>query len=240
MLLSYKFSDDSEIVLSQNKLQLDAKMSCAADNILSLEQQKGEKKLFNGTFLSATKCSNLTISAIMVEYKYYLAKLIDPILFGHLQIVPIAVSGILECKDGFVFGKRSRTVIQDSGKWELTPSGGIDCTNFTLGKPIDFKSQLLIELKEELGINSDAISDIKTFCYVFDPVSSVLDIGIWMKCSLDAKTIEARYEKLLLKEYDELSFVRKDCLERFFKHNSSQLVGISQELLNQHFRQIST
>ena len=234
MLRVYDFFDDSIVVLSSRDFEFDAILLSAIDEVWDKEQERRGKKLFNGKILSAIEHSNKEIKTVIVDYKHYLAKKTNPELFQLLNIIPVAVSGLLECKDGFVFGKRSDNVTQDAGNWELVPSGGIDCANVKLGFPVDFKNQLLVELKEEVGIDKNSIKSINTFCYILDESSLVLDIGISLYCDLDANSIESSYSKLPVKEYDQLSFIKRDDLSSFFMENSKHFVEVSRMLLTRY------
>jgi hypothetical protein len=238
MLRVYNFSDASKVSLSPLEFEIDDSLNSVIDEVWANEQERHGKHLFNGKILSAMQISSTEIKAVITEYKYYLAKKSNPMLFSRLKIKPIAVSGLLECRDGFVFGKRSINTIQDAGNWELVPSGSIDCSNVKPGMHVDFKSQLLVELKEEVGIDSNSIKNMKTFCYVLDEDSFVLDIGISLYCDLYASWIKKSYSNLKVQEYEQLAFIKRDKIPGFFRENSSQFVQVSRMLLNRYFGDI--
>ena len=235
MLSVFDFSDASKISLSPLKFEFDQSLNSAIEAAWASEKERRGGALFNGKILSAIEISNTEIKAVIIEYKHYLAKKLNPARFSGLKINPIAVSGLLECNDGIVFGKRSNIVTQDAGNWELVPSGGLECVEMSPDIPIDFKGQLLLELKEEVGIDSSFVKNMKTFCYVLDEETFVLDIGISLFCDLDGNSITRAYSKLNEKEYDQLSFVKRDEIFDFVTEKSNQFVAVSKVLLNKYF-----
>lgn len=148
------------------------------------EQERRNKKLFNGNILNLaiikqqTTDKRLVLQCHTVEYKQYFAQRsgID------LGITPLAVSGIVFYQENnskiFYVGKRSETVSQYPGYYELIPSGSIDAKNLVPNQPVDYSKQLIIELKEELGVPLEDIKSHKAFCLIFDEIDRVYDIGI--------------------------------------------------------------
>jgi hypothetical protein len=164
------------------------------------EQARRNKKLFNGNILNLavinnTQSQELILSCHPVEYKHYLAQRsgID------LGITPLAVSGIVfykeDNKEIFLVGKRSETVTQYPGYYEFMPSGSIDANNIVVAEPMEYKKQLLIELKEECGI-TDEVKTINSFCLIFDEVDRVYDIGIEIEIDIDHKTQIQEYTSI--------------------------------------------
>jgi hypothetical protein len=207
------------------------------------EQHRQDSALFNGRILSASIVSCNGIEGCIAEYRHLIAQTACPELFDYLRVRPVAVSGLLECADGIVFGRRAVSMTQDAGLWELVPSGGIDANKINddpeyLTVEIDIVSQLLTELHEETGIKSDSISGIYPFCLVDDTDSHVLDIGLVIKSSLSSDEILRAHRKNATKEYDRLRFIPRAEICKFIQEEASRLVGVSTVLI-QHFLETS-
>lgn len=234
MLSIYDFSDHSKVTLILNQRQNLKLQEAIIDEFFAKEQCKSNGNIFNGKILSAIDYSCDEIRAEVIDYKYFLAKKYNLNLFRPLKILPIAVSGLLKCKDGVVFGRRSSSVTQDAGKWELAPSGGIDCVNLKPNMSVDYRKQLLIELKEEIGVGFESIVNMQTFCFIVDDVDLVLDIGISLCCNLEAAEITNLFSKIKKPEYDELLFIRTGEVGSFLSKTGEQLVDISRLLLQRY------
>jgi len=142
----------------------------------------------------------------------------------------VAVSGLLECPDGIVFGRRAATVTQDAGLWELVPSGGLDGSKFVPGE-IDFRGQILAELHEEVGIGLESISSVTPFCLVEGLESHVLDIGIAMMSPLAGAALVRMHGVAGSTEYEELCVVRRTELAEFTRREASNLAEVSAALI---------
>lgn len=90
------------------------------------------------------------------SYKLVIAMRRIPGLAQELGIRPLAVTGILTCADGIVFGRRSMNVSQGPGLWDLAPSGGLTVRTDGLPDPI---GQIRSEMVEETGISEAEILD---------------------------------------------------------------------------------
>ena len=177
------------------------------------EQVRRNLKLFNGNILNLAVINkqaqqDLTLSCHSIEYKHYLAQRSGI----ELGITPLAVSGIVYYKQDnieiFLVGKRSETVTQYPGYYEFMPSGSIDANNIVAGEPMEYKKQLLIELKEELGI-SDEVKTINPFCLIFDEVDRVYDIGIEIEIN--------NSHKIQVQEYTSIEKLPIDLVAEYMK-----------------------
>jgi len=202
------------------------------ERIWQAEQKRRGKAMFNGRILSALTVKEEGICGCVAEYRHLIAQRVRPELFDELRIRPVAVSGLFECVDGIVFGRRSGTTTQDAGLWELVPSGGID-TSKTSGPEVDYLSQVLTELTEETGIKADSISSTIPFCLVEDTSSRVVDIGIAIKSSLSAVAILTIHQGAATKEYRELRIVPHAEVSGFINDEAPRIVGVSAMLIQQ-------
>src|SRR3990167_3983338 len=155
-MLSAQAISSSEFTVKVVEAQpaLSASLENEIEHLWIAEQNRRGKAIFNGSIMSATNVSCSGIEGCIVEYRYLIAQKANPDLFDTLRVRPVAVSGLLECADGLVFGRRANAMTQDAGLWELVPSGGIDANHLTLPARVDFSSQLLQELHEELGLST--------------------------------------------------------------------------------------
>ena len=235
MLSVHPFSPTACIRISNTISLLPNDVEAEVERLWQAEQQRRGKPLFNGSILSAIEISSHEIIGRIVEYRHYVAQRARPELFDVLKVRPVAVSGLLECADGVVFGRRAGSMTQDAGFWELVPSGGIDTSKADERTDVNYRAQILTELHEEIGINSDSVLSIRSFCLVEDIDSHVIDIGIAMVSPLSTDEVLRIHREAATKEYDELRVVPFADIDGFIQVEAMQLVGVSAMLI-QHFQ----
>jgi hypothetical protein len=191
---------------------------------------------FDGNILSAVEIAPHILWVRAVKYRYFAAQRARPELFETLRVRPVAISGLLECADGIVFGKRSLAMMQNGGKWELVPSGAIDAARADEAGAIDYRAQILIELREEIGLNAEAVSSLTPFCLIDDGESHVLDIGIAIESPKTADEIRRAHRASATKEYDELCVIEVGAVNRFVERERPQLADASEVLVQQYFQ----
>ena len=233
MLHVLKFLPTSTVTLQGAEVKLPASVEAEVECIWQAEQKRRGKALFNGRILSALEVTPQTISGRAVEYRHLIAQRARPELYNVLQVRPVAVSGLFECAEGIVFGRRADTMTQDAGLWELVPSGGIDVSKVAYGEEVDYRAKILTELNEEIGLSSDFVSNVSPFCLVDDLDSHVLDIGIAIASPLSADAVLRIHRAAASKEYEELRVVPLTEVGGFMQVEASQLVGVSAALINQ-------
>jgi hypothetical protein len=221
-------------MLLDRRISLSALVESEVENLWLAEQRRRGTSIFNGSIFSAVEIVPLRISGRAVEYRHWVAQKARPELFDVLDVRPVAVSGLLECAEGIVFGRRGAAVTQDAGSWELVPSGGLDARNRVPGE-VDYCGHCMTELREEIGIDSNAVVSVKPFCLVEDLDSHVLDIGVAMESPLDADTVLRIHRAAVSKEYDELRVVPRAALAEFGRSEAAQLVRVSAALLGRFY-----
>jgi hypothetical protein len=185
---------------------------------------------FNGSLFSVVSHEPRLISGWRAEYKSFVAQRREPSLFDVLKVRPLAVTGLLLCPDGVIFGKRSSNVEQDKKLWELVPSGGVDGSLLRPDGSIDLGSQLLMELTEETGIEHEQIAgQPKPFVLVEDKMSHVLDAGVMLRTDLSGQNIAETFSRLASHEYTELQVIAVERLRHFAK--TKGLAAVSAALL---------
>jgi hypothetical protein len=230
MLKVREFLPSSTVISVAGKVKLPDSIERQVEELWQKEQKRRGLSVFNGRLLSAIESSSQRIVGRVVEYRLLIAQRARPELYEVLQVRPVAVSGLLECPDGIVFGRRAVTVTQDAGLWELVPSGGLDATKFVAGE-INYCAQILGELQEEVGIGSESVSSVSPFCLIEDLESHVLDIGIAMMSPLTAAALVRHQRSAGSGEYEELRVVQRADLAEFMCRQASRLGRVTSALM---------
>lgn len=139
------------------------------------EQKRRGGKLHEGAILSALAFDQKSLTGQFVPYKYFLAQLFDPSLKQDLKIVPVSLSGLTCIGDNLIVAKRAWWVAEYPDCFELAPSGGIRPPNADQGY-VDMKSQILSELEDEVGIQSDFVKNVRFFSLVRDYKSDGIEL----------------------------------------------------------------
>ena len=232
MLRTYRV-DAALVVTAEGTLPpLDADLEHRVEELWRKEQTRRGTSLFNGTLLSVASRSPARIEAGLTEYRRFVAQRCDPTLVARLGVRPLAVSGLMRCRDGLVFGRRAETSTQDPGRWELVPSGSVDGRAVRPGGHVDLIRQLLEELREETGCSAAAVTSAEPFLLVEDTAQGVIDIGIELVVDLDAESVLASHRAAASKEYDMLRVVPLTELARFVSEARPPLVQVSRALLH--------
>lgn len=209
-----------------------ADVSAHIDDIWQAELARQSRPPFNGPLFSIASPEPHLIIGWHTEYKCYLAQRRKPALFDALKIKPLAVTGLLLCLGGVVFGKRSGDVEQDKSLWELVPAGGVDGSKLQPNGAIDLGGHLLSELAEETGIRSNHIvTPLRPFALVEDSASHVFDVGIILRTTLTPQQITETFHGLENREYTALDVIETSRLKSFADSEGSRLAAVSAALL---------
>lgn len=226
MLSVHEFSENAVLFIEKYRTKHDDSLLPIVDEIWNTAQSKNSF-LFDGSILSCISDSSNKITSVIDNYRFFFSKRIQPGLLEKIQIMPIAVSGIMECRDGFVFGMRAKFTTQDAGLLELVPSGGLDASTIKSNDRFDFKQQLLTELYEEIGVNQNMVSTITPFCYVIDNDALVLDIGIYMYSDVSQEVILDCFTKAHSFEYESIIFIPRNKILNFITIERKKISSIS-------------
>ncbi|HZQ18199.1 MAG TPA: hypothetical protein VFA90_05715 [Terriglobales bacterium] len=227
----YEFLPTASVRLVKNKIVLTESVQREIESLWHAEEQRRGKGMFNGQVLSVVEISSEGITARVSEYRHFIAQRKRPELFDVLRVRPLAVSGVLACRDGIVFGLRESAVTQHAGSWELVPSGGIDTNTQTKGGEVDYRATILAELQEEIGISADRVSEVKPFCLIEDNSSHVLDIGIALKSPISGDSLFEIHRSAATKEYTELRVIPRSAVDIFIEDESHNIVEVSVALI---------
>ena len=234
MLNVCDFLPTSTVISVAAKVKLPDSIEHEVEALWQMEQTRRGAAVFNSSLLSAVESSSQQIVGRVVEYRLLVAQRARPELYDVLQVRPVAVSGLLECADGIVFGRRAATVTQDAGLWELVPSGGLDASKFVPGE-VDYRDQILLELHEEVGVGLESLSSARPFCLIEGIESHVLDIGIAMMSPLAGDALVRMHHVAGSLEYEELRVVARAELAEFMRREAANLVEVSAALISRLF-----
>src|SRR5665213_393775 len=162
-------------------LRIDAIWARAAARV----EAGGCGRLFNGQVFSIDTISADRITGHLTEYRRLVAQAEEHALFADLGIRSLAACGVLCCLDGVVFGRRPSAAIYQPGMWQLCPAGSVDAGVRRPNGTMDYRAQLLTELREELGLEPDAIGAPAPLCIVEHPGSHVCDFGMALRSPLN-------------------------------------------------------
>lgn len=207
-------SDFEMVVLEGIRGGLSDDIESRIEVLWAEEEARLGKVLFNGSLFSATAITPTRLEGHFVPYKHFVAQMRDPSLADAVGIYAVAVTGVTRSADGskILLGKRSETVLQYPGEYELVPSGGVDADSIQDGH-VDFMEQLYRELEEEAGITKNQVLSSAPTKLVYDS-----KLRIWELCCdvvVDASVaLQARPE-----EHSELVWVPAEeaadfCLQR--------------------------
>ena len=138
----------------------------------------GAGRMFNGRVFSADTITPHLVTGHLTEYRRVVAQMERPELFAELGVRSLAVCGVLRCAGGVVMGRRHRAAIYQAGMWQLAPAGSVDAGAVGEDGAVDLRRQLFGELREELGLPSDAVDEPRPLCIVEHPGSHVSDLGL--------------------------------------------------------------
>jgi hypothetical protein len=233
MLNVHLLQSEPRITLAAAAPAVGPDIEARVDEIWQREKELRSHQLHNGRLFSVDHRDATTIVGWMSEYRYFLAQRREPSLHAALKIKPLAVTGILSCPDGILFGRRSARSEMDAGCWELVPSGGVDGAAVGPDGQVSLERCILIELEEETGIGASELSaHSRAVALVEDPQSHVTDVGIMLATASLAAQIQRRFAALENREYSELEIVAPAELRPFRRDRADQLGAVSAALLD--------
>lgn len=184
-------------------------------DIWAREQAARGGALFNGRVFSADAIAPAAIVGHWSEYRRVVAQMRDASLFAALGIRPLAVGGIIEGPDGFLFGRRPDDAVYQPGEWQLPPAGSVDDGAAGPDGAVDVHAMLLRELGEEVGLDAADVSAPQPVALVEHPGSHVLDLGMTLRTGLSHVAIAAAAARHGNGEYADLVSVPRNALAQF-------------------------
>jgi hypothetical protein len=203
---------------------LDARVESIWVRTKSRVSASGAGSLFNGRIFSIDTMAPDLITGHLTEYRRLVAQAEDHALFPELGIRSLAVCGVLLCLGGVVIGRRPVGTFYQPGMWQLCPAGSVDAGSRLADGTMDYRAQLLTEIREELGLAPDAIGEARALCLVEHPGSHVSDLGMAANVSLDAESVLTAHRTRGNGEYDPLRIVPVAGLPAFIDWAGASLV----------------
>jgi hypothetical protein len=233
MLKVHLLQSEPRVTLGAAAPTIGPDIEARVDEIWQREKELRPHDLYNGRLFSIDHCDAKTIVGWISEYRYFLAQRREPSLHAALKIKPLAVTGILSCSDGILFGRRSGRSEMDAGCWELVPSGVVDDAAVGSAGQVNLERCILIELEQETGIKASELSaHSRAVALVEDPQSHVIDVGIMLATASSAAQIQQRFAALENREYSELEIVAPADVRAFRRNRADSLGAVSAALLD--------
>ena len=209
---------------------LPADLQAEIDVLWAAERARRGAALFDGQIFSIHELALPLITGGFVPYRSWMAQRRRTELYEILRVRPLAVSGLLRCADGIVFGRRSGHTTDHPAQWELVPSGGIEpaCVESLRADPL---RQILREAEEEIGLSGEDISALGVFCLIEDGASHVVDLGITLASPCSATALSERHRTRGSDEYAALTVVAEEDLTEYLATRGDGLVAASAEML---------
>jgi 8-oxo-dGTP pyrophosphatase MutT (NUDIX family) len=195
---------------------LEPEVAAAVDRIWTHEMAARGAGLFDGPIFSLAGQAPDRLVLQPATYRRLIASRRDPALARRIGLRPLGVTGLLLCPDGVVLGRRGAKVHVEPGRWEPAPAGALD--------ELDWGAVVRRELREELGLEPEAVSPPSAVALVEDHESGVCDILCRLRTDLAAADIRAAWRRIGTDEYDELAVVAPGALPGFLAGNAASLL----------------
>jgi hypothetical protein len=206
------------------------------DAIWDDEQRRRGNGVTNGRIFSLADRDGPVLRVWETQYKWWIAQRRDPSLSPVLAIRPLAVSGIVGLADGLAFARRAESNTQDSGLWELPPSGGIDDRSRRPGGIIAADVQILAELEEELGVvPQEVATPLCAIAVMEGDADHVVDLVFELRIALSGRELMARFAAMTNREYTALRIVPAADAAAFLAREGGELSPASRALLDYLF-----
>ncbi len=216
-VISFPLDAGFELVLMPPPV-FPAALEARIDEIWAAEKRLRGDRLFNGPLYSLVGRSVDRLTLQPIGYRHALARRRAPeLVAAGLDLWPVAVTGVLTCRDGVVLGRRAGYLPDEPGLWEPAPAGGPD--------RLDPAAQVLAELREELGLRPEQVSPPQTCGLILDRSTGVFDIVLRMVTPLDAEAVHAAHRAYGTDEYSALTVVAPEHLPDFLAAETGQVTA---------------
>lgn len=226
-----------ELVVSGSAPALPKALEARIEEIWTAEQTRRQGALTNGLIYCIEDFDADRIHGHFEEYRRIIGQIRDADVCRTLDLWSLGVSGILQCRDGLVFGVRSAGNTYDQGLWELVPSGGVDDECLDQRGNADPKAQLLAELAEEIGLSAADVRVGEPFLLIKNAADHYFDFGLELITDLDGPAVLAAHADLDNDEYTELRIVPMDEVADFVRAHLDRMVAVSVIYL-QHLKRL--
>jgi len=227
-----------ELIVTSDAPALSEGLDARIAEIWTLEKNQRQSVLFNGLIYCIEAFDDDQILGHFEEYRRIIGVIRDAEVRNSLDLWSLGVSGVLQCRDGLVFGLRGVGNTYDQGLWETVPSGGVadECLDQN-GNP-DPKAQLLAELVEEVGLSANDVQVGSPFLLIKNIYGFYFDMGFELTTDLDGPIVLEAYANLDNDEYTQINIVPIDEIADFVSAHSDQMAVASMVYL-QHLKLFS-
>lgn len=153
-----------------------------------------KKNLFDGKILYFLESHGSKLMTFEGDYKHWCVNYHRPVDKRDISISAMAVTGIIRNGNHILVGKRSSSVSQNKGFFDLLPSGSLD-----INSKGDFLLQLESEYREELHSEGESNYTANVLGVLVDRVDCVVDVVVEMNVEGDLADFQLKnneYEKL--------------------------------------------
>lgn len=182
-------------------------------------------EIFDGTILTVLARDEGRISAGPIPYRRLLAQVREPALAPVLDLLPLAVTGIVLCRDGLVLGLRGGRLTQDPGRWEYAPSGSVDASALEQDGRIDAAGLVKRELHEELGVPPSLVRECRLLALAWDQSYPVLDLVYGIRADIGRDRLLAGLPTGAAAEHDRIAVVAPARLADFLAAEGERAAG---------------
>lgn len=209
---------------------LSSDLQAKVDALWEAEVRRRGTAVYDGCIFSVKDRTPDRITGVVVQYRLFAAQQRCPELFHTLEVRPLAVSGIVESPDGFIFGRRSDELAAAPGQWELAPSGGIDPEVCLFDQVVNYLRQFEIELEEETGIGASLVAGATPVVLVEDQDTHVIDLVIAANTRLLSPEIQHAFSTAT-REYSELRVVATPAIPSFLAEHPLDMTSTTTPIL---------
>ncbi len=220
---AFPVSPELVVELEETALPLPAELLPAIEAAWAAAQQRAYGRLFNGTIFSVTELGVDRIRGHFTEYRLAVAGYRDAEMAARLRIRQLSVCGVLQLRDGVVFGLRNGRAAYESGRWQMPPAGAVD-SSAQRGAFVSFEEQVRTELAEEVGLGWDRVTAFRPLTVVVHPHSGVHDLGVLIEADCDFEELQRIYSATGSDEYTALRLVPPAGLSDFLAEQGNSVV----------------
>jgi len=187
--------------------------------------------LHDGKLFSVSSASPLELRGWFADYRWWVAQRRDPALRETLGVRPLGVTGLVRAGDATLFGRRSPRVLQNPGRWELAPSGGVEPSARSADGALSLVAQLIAEAREELGLARESVAHATPFALIEDARSGVLDAFVELEIAMPASELALLVSRAPREEYQQLVCVADGELGAWLEQIGDALDPVSRAAL---------
>lgn len=226
-----RITETPSCTLGTGTLEIPASIDDLARSIWQEEVQRRGANIFDGEIVSVASIDGDRIVGRRAHFRWLLAQSRDSSIFKWSQVRPLAVTGLLFCPEGVIIGHRSQSVYQFPGLGELAPSGSVDLSTLGANGSISLQQQLMQELREEIGIDVGAVTELEPLAIASDAEGQVFDVCFTLRTSLRWTEIQEIFGRSGSAEYDRLELLPLSDVSRFLQANKTTVTPLTLALL---------